>query len=354
MALQTIKGGLVIPQPQTNGFPTINSAISLIVVNYKGAFIMQAPKTGNITNIGFLASVFTTQADIDVRIETINTSGDPSGTLWAANTNVAYSVLSTGWKETAALTASAAVVAGDLIAVVFANPATGSPSWALASVFGNAGANMGANLPYCDYLATVWTHQERIPIIALKYDDGTYESYPCLPPSAITSVAFNSGSAANIIGAKFRFPFPTRAIGCWVYMLLAANADLILYADGSPGTELMNISLDSNKKRISSGHILRLLFDAPVSIAKDTWYRLALKPTTVTNIGLYHMDANSLAIVDSMEMGQNFLYSTSAGGAWTDTTTGRRPFMGLILDQFDDGAGAGGGISKARLLNTGF
>ena len=353
MALQTIKGGLVIPQPQTVASPAISATMALTAVNYKGAFILQAPKTGNISAIAFLASAFTTQADIDVRIETINTSGDPSGTLWAANTNAAYSVTSIGWKETAALTASAAVVAGDLIAVVFANPGAGTPSWVLASVYGNF-SNMGQNLPYGDLYTTAWAHADRIPIIALKYDDGTYESYPCIPLSAITAIAFNTGSAATIIGAKFKLPFPARAVGCYVYLDLDANADLILYADGSPGTELMNISLDSNKRRATSGQLFRILFDAPVSITKDTWYRLALKPTTVTSITLYHMDAASTAIIDGMELGQNFLYSTSAGAAWTDTIT-RRPFMGLILDQFDDGVSTGGGgISKARLLNTGF
>ena len=352
MALQPIKGGLVIPQALTVAYPLVSSVMALTAVSYRGAFIMQAPKTGNISAVAFLASVYNTQADIDVRIETINTSGDPSGTLWAANTNIAYSVTSVGWKETAALTASAAVVAGDLIAVVFANPGSGTPSWGLASFTGNGG-NAGQNLPYCDYYTTSWAHQDRIPIIALKYDDGTYESYPCIPLSAITSIAFNTGSAATIIGAKFKLPFPARAVGCYVYLDLDANADLILYADGSPGTELMNISLDANKRRTTTGQLFRILFDAPVSIAKDTWYRLALKPTTTTSITLYHMDAASTAIVDGMEMGQNFLYSTSAGGAWTDTTT-RRPFMGLIFDQFDDGVSAGGGISKARLINTGF
>ncbi|MCR4287139.1 MAG: hypothetical protein NUW09_03905 [Deltaproteobacteria bacterium] len=348
MALQPIKGGLVIPQALTNAYPIISSVMALTAINYKGAAIIQAPKTGNISNIGFLASVYSTQADIDVRIETINTSGDPSGTLWAANTNAAYSVTSVGWKETAALTASAAVVAGDYIAVVFANPASGTPSWGLASLYGNGG-NLAENLPYCDLYTTSWAKQGRIPVIALKYDDGTYESYPCIPLSLITSVAFNTGSAATIIGAKFKLPVPSRAVGCYVYLDLDANADLILYADGSPGTELMNISLDSNKRRATTGQLFRIMFDAPVSITKDTWYRLALKPTTGTSITLYHMDANSLAIVDSMEMGQNFLYSTSAGGAWTDTTT-RRPFMGLIFDQFDEGVSAGGG--GARIIGS--
>lgn len=342
MALQTIKGGLIIPSLQTVAYPIISSVMALNTANYKGAVIMQIPKSGNISNIGFAVSAYTApQADINVSIETVNTSGDPAGTLWPGSTNVAYSVTSTGWKETAAL--SAAVLAGDIIAVVFANPAAGTPSWGLASVYGNSG-NFGQNLPYCDYYTTAWAHQDRIPIIALKYDDGTYESYPCIPLSAITSVAFNTGSAATIIGAKFRLPFPSRAVGCYVYLDLDANADLILYADGSPGTELMNISLDSNKRRVITGQLFRILFDAPVSITKDTWYRLALKPSTTTSITLYHMDVNSTAIVDSLELGQNFLYSTSAGGAWTDTST-RRPFMGLIFDQFDDGVSAGGPVS---------
>ena len=167
MALQTIKGGLAIPQAHTVSYPIISSVMALTAVSYKGAVIIQAPKTGNISNIGFLASVYNTQADIDVRIETINASGDPSGTLWTANTNVAYSVTSVGWKETAALTASAAVVAGDLIAVVFANPASGTPSWGLAALTGNGG-NAGQNLPYCDYYTTAWAHQDRIPILRLS------------------------------------------------------------------------------------------------------------------------------------------------------------------------------------------
>jgi len=78
-------------------------------------------------------------------------------------------------------------------------------------------------------------------------------------------------------------------------------------------------------------------------LTKDVFYRLVLEPTSATDITSYHFSVNAAAVMDVEEGGQNFHYTEKKDGGWTDTVTDR-PMIGLLIDQFDDGAGGAGGM----------
>ena len=132
MALQGIKFGLTIPPwpSSVSGLPNIGGvAYTLDAGSEKAAVIDSAVAAKSIRKVRFRTGTVTTGATLDIRIETLDASGDPSGTLWAANTNVSHVLNATDdnvWLVTGALTADATLAVGDKYAIVIVNPVDGT------------------------------------------------------------------------------------------------------------------------------------------------------------------------------------------------------------------------------------
>ena len=90
------------------------------------------------------------------------------------------------------------------------------------------------------------------------------------------------------------------------------------------------------------GRIVGFFPDVNILTA-NTYYRLVVKPTTANNITVVDYTFASVALMDAISGGQ-YCHKTERtdAGAWTDTTT-RRPWMGFLIDQLDDGVGGSGG-----------
>jgi hypothetical protein len=120
MAYVDIPGGLFMPKPvTTETAPGLASVLLDADGEYAGCFI-RAPLTGTITKIGFATRTVTTGGDLDIRLETQDTStGRPSGTLWGTNTNFVRTMLATDDNNffEVTLTAGASVTKGNLIAI---------------------------------------------------------------------------------------------------------------------------------------------------------------------------------------------------------------------------------------------
>lgn len=335
MALQTIPGGLWIPQRTSLDVPFLANMV-IDAADEKIAFIFKIGKTGTISKVGFKTGSVTTGATFDVRLETVDlTTGDPTGTLLATNSNGSLVVADADdflWL-TASLTTAVAVTRGDLVAVVIVNP-SGSPGnmQIMAVAYGQN------RFPYSDLFTTSWTKQgdNRNPNCALEYDDGTYALHTGVYPIKLTPTdTYNSASSPDERGLIFQFPFPVQIAGVFMIMDLDGDADIVLYdSDGS--TVLETISLDKDVRELTTIGGWNFPFDNTNELSANTNYRVALKPTTTTNIGLATLETDTAAIMDSFEGGQNFHYtSRTDAGAWTETTT-KRPVIGLLLDGFDD------------------
>lgn len=351
MALQTLPGGLIYPNPLPVSLSTIPGYTSTVLVidaaDEKVAFIFQVPATGNITAIEWRTATVTTGTTLDIRLETVDaTTGNPTGTLQGTNTNGSQVVADANdnvWFSTT-LTASASVTKGDFLAIVIVNP---------SASFGNmqiSAWNDGSlYFPYNDlYAAAAWTKGQQQPIMALSYGGTYYSVAGAFPYSALNTIIYNTGSAADEIALKFKLPMPSRVIGGWAWVDIDANLDIVLY-DSNGSTALASVSIDTDLRVSVNSSIHYFEFSSSVNLSKDVYYYLSIKPTTVTSITLSYFAVSAVAVMDACVGGQNAHYASRAdAGAWTAVTT-QRPFVSILLDAFDDGVGGSGGI----LVNPG-
>lgn len=350
MTLQTLSG-LELPHRQTaiNGAPSyVNTVLVIDAADEKAAFIVHAPKTGNIRKIVWRTGTVATGATLDVRLETVNaTTGDPSGTLKGTTTNGSQVVVATTDNDkmfATQLTADAAVTRGDLLAVVIANPPTS---------FGNVQVSVYADdvylFPYCDLFTASWAKLGgRGPVVGFEYDDGSYAYMPgCFPTSAITSTLFGPSSTPDVYALAFSLPFPARLIGAWIWADLDADATVKLYgADGV--AVLASETLDANMRDSTTSAIRLVSFATAVALTPNTVYRLGIEPSD--NMNVYDFTVLSAAAMGMFAGGTSFYLSTAKDpdniADWTDVPT-RRLMAGIIFDAFDDGGPTNEAIATA-------
>jgi hypothetical protein len=314
----------------------------------KHAFILQAPKTGNIRKVGFTTGSVTTGVSLGVRIETVNSSGNPSGTLWGTNTNASQTINDTDdntWFLTQ-LTADAAVNKGDTFAVVFDNPSGAGELtlWWWIRLYG------GLHVPAGKFFqSSVWGSEFEVqPAIMLEYSDSSRPIVQGTAPVAdLTFYGFDSGTTPDERGIIFTMPFRCRARGAWMVGLPNAGGTyrLRLYDTDGSATLAQTASLDGDvKTHASNFRSAYVEFASSVELQAGSTYRLTLLPETTGNdVGLLAVVVDQAAHLDAWPGGQaiHHTHRTNAG-AWTQVTT-ERPVMGLVLDQVDDGAGGGSG-----------
>ena len=340
MALQTVLGGLVLPEPPLAITTAPNFSTHVIdATDEKSASIFRVPKSGEVNAILWRTATVTTGGTVDVRLETVDaTTGDPSGTLKDTLSNGAQAVLATDDNIVfiTSLTQTATVVEGDIVACVIVRDAVAG-NMQIAQF-----ADESTHFPYPDLFTAAWAKSGDGPVMAVRYDDGSYAPVRGVwPVSLLNSVTFNNTSTPDVRGLHFQLPFPCRVTGAWVWCDLDGDADLKLW-DSDGTTVLETASLDTNIRRGTSPGFFWAKYAGTSTLLANTAYRLGLEPTSATNVDLYDFDVAAAAVMDAFPGGQNFRYTSAknpaAEGDWTQVTT-KRPFMGLILDQFDDGAG---------------
>lgn len=331
MALQSIIPGGYFPLPLVGAANLWNFDNMLLNASgEKAAYICSAPFTGNITAVAFRVGTSTTGDTVDVRVETIDASGDPSGTLFGANTNGAQVVSTSNnqWYLTT-LTSPAAVTKGDRIAIVVVQGAGGGDF----NVQRFQGANVIANV-YSDHDTAGWTKgTSQMPIGALSYGGTYYNTLGVHPWSGRGAVAFGSGSSPDERGMIFNTPFSLRVTGAVMHGDFDNACDVVLYdTDGS--TVLATAPVISAERQINgkAGQFIEL--PANYVLKPDADYRIVVKPTTAGTVILDDITVPSAAYLDAMDCGQQFrMTQRTNAGAWTDTAT-KRPMISLIADAF--------------------
>jgi hypothetical protein len=350
--LQSTLGGLIVPHVWYRGGTTTFSTATLDADGEKYAWIFQAPKSGTIDRLAFRTGVITTGGTVDVRLETVSdTTGDPSGSLQATNTNAALAIADGDdsiWKE-ATLTAGATVTKGDVLAAVLV-VATGF-SGNLTSMGNVMDYGAGWQFPYDDHFAGgAWTKGGQAACWVVRYNDGTYPPIGTVPALSISNSPFNSGSSPDERGLYFQLPYPCRLSGCIMLAAFAGGGTIKVYdSDGS--TVLTSLVRDPDQNVNTNVGPGRYLFPTSVELEASTNYRLTLLPSSVTDNNLTTITVSDAAMLDALDGGQNFHLTTRTdGGAWSQTTT-QRPMIHLLLDAFDDAAQNGGAVHFYRLLS---
>lgn len=220
---------------------------------------------------------------------------------------------------------------------------------ALNIVMRSAQTPSASGTAYATHFTAAWAKLPgNLPLMAIEYSDGSFQPFPYVDPcvSGIAGEAYNSGTTSGSGGDErgliFQVPHSCKVRGFWANVDIDNDAEVVLY-DSDGASVLGTMSLDPNVRTLTVAHVYHGTFATEITLQKDTSYRLALKPTTGSNVGLMVGSVPSAAAMDAYPGGQACHYTARTdGGLWAQTTT-KRPFMGVILSALDDGATAGGG-----------
>lgn len=336
MTLQAFHGGVFPDIPLTT---STSSVLTLDAAGEKGAVIFRVPKTGNIRKIHFLTGTVTTWQNLRVSTQAVDAAtGDPTGTVVQSGIVTGLNTDDNIWKS-ATLSSDHAGTRGDLLSVVFEFDSTVGNL-----VINNAtlsGTSVDMYNVYPDLYTGAWAKQARGPILILEYSDGSFIYTPgLLPIVPVALTTFNTGSTPDEVALRFSLPVPMKVAGASFLGRLTGDCDLVLY--DAANTVLASASLDKDVIQSTAADVLMAaIFNTEVTLSASTIYRLAVKPTTATNVRLMYGDAPSNDALDAMAGGKNMYWSQRTdAGSWTDTTT-RRPMIALLPSAFDDGAGGG-------------
>lgn len=310
------------------------------------SFIFVAREDMTVSHVSFRAGAVSTSGVVtaEVRIETVDSSGLPSGTLWSTNTNATTAAITSNSNVTTALTASASITKGQIVCVkVIYAAATSIQVMNLGSV----SVPTNATLPY--FVINTGTPTKTIlngtsGSFGLGSSSTTFYSVPgTIPVSAITAGPFNNTSSAKR-GLLFTPPMNARLVGIrWYNSNATGDYDVCVRTGDAAGTEIGS-SCTSFLGAYGVGvnnAAMTVYFDNAVTLTAGTLYRITIEPTSATNVNVttWTIVANQFG---GTPAGTTGVYTSAVSGTWTDSTT-QQPMMDAILDQIDDGAGGGGG-----------
>jgi hypothetical protein len=313
--------------PYGRNLQSSSSALPLDGTSLRRAFILPAPRTGNLVAVHFLLGNTVTGRELLVSLQDVDpATGDPDGVV---DQSGLVSVVDTDdfvWK-TAVLDNPRAVVRGAPLAVVIEWSGTAG------STNIEAGSALEVGNIYCDrYVSGSWAKSPRSPLVVLEYEGGVTAATGGVLAGGSTAMDFNSGSSPSERALRFSLPFPVRVMGAGFFGRLTGDVDLVLY-EGT--TELASVSLDKDMKEATTAdQDYHGYFAESVELAKETVYRVGVKPTTGTNARIYVTDVSQAGHLDGLPGGQKLHYSSRSGaGAWSDLAT-RRPIIYLLLEGF--------------------
>jgi hypothetical protein len=323
------------------------------------AWVGKSTVADSLTKLYFRTGTVTTGATVDVRIETV-VNGRPSGTLWAANTNIGVAIADGDdnvWK-TATLTSAATLAMGDEYAIVIASSA-GTPNLALASSPVVMQLGTMGQYPFLLHNSTgayaVITNRS-LEWIA-EFSTAGIKSVVGLAPlnGSVTLTSYDNATATNERGLRFKPPMKMRCIGMRAVIgNIEAGADSTWSLWDSTGDTdaeaLAQTTLDGDfpAATTNDGYV-ETYFDTPVPLTAGTEYYAAIRADTANNITLFECPtsgtgspANAMKAFPA-ESTELYLatraWSGGTAGAWSPTTT-TMPIIELIIDQLDDGSAA--------------
>jgi len=340
MAIQTVKYGFPFPNypPGIAAVPALGSATYDLDANAeKAAAIYMATAAKNIHKVHIRMNTTTVGDTLDVRIETVDTAanGDPTGTLWAVNTNASLVLAGSDdaiWKSVT-LTADATLAVGDIYAIVLVQGASGD---CLVNNF----SDQTTGFPYGDAFTASWTKNISPPMMFAEFSDGSFEPVFGISDvgALINSNSFDNNDATNKRGNIFSLPFPARAAGAWAWVDADATFTIVLYDTDGTTPLATTPATNAFQRATTAGNPHFYAFLVPVELDANTDYYMAVVPQSTTALTLYDFDVPAAGMLDMFPGGQDCHRAVYTSSAWVPTTTSRS-FMGIYLDGFSDGAG---------------
>ena len=342
MALASLNTALPWPNifDANNGTPSLSSGQTLNGAGEHESVVICAREDMTISHVGFYGTS-TGSAEADVRIETVTAAtGIPSGTLWAANTNIATGVITSGW-NLYQLTAAATITKGQVFAVKIAYSAGTS-----LVIRTTTGTFSTTNIPYTAYNVGADTKARIIAPywMALGSSATTfYQIKNLLPISTLNGAStFNNTNGARR-GMRFQLPVKARCVGLrWWNSTAVGDFNAGIWDDAGSELSSSSTAFEGDNSAASGSAVVDVFFDNAVTLSPATWYRAAIEPSSATNLSTQTYTLPSLNYRSGWPCGTNCHYTSYASAAWTDTATDTIINMDILLDQFDDGASTGG------------
>ncbi len=298
---------------------------------------------GNISKIGFRTGTVTVSDTLKISLQTVDpATGRPTGTLIDADAFGTQGSLSSNTTYWVSLQNPVAITQGRTIAVVveFDSYAAGN----LQILYGLQ--NYSSILyPYLfSFIGSSWNSIGHSINFGIEYDDGLIKQINnTLPGVSTGGISWDTNDNPDRRGLRFSVPYNCRMIGVRVLVNPSANFDIEIY-DNDGVTLFETISVNSNLVGSSNQRYIDRVLVISRELIKDTSYRIVLHPTTGTNTTLYALSVindGANEAMNAIDGGVNMHYTTVNGvpsteGDYTQTLT-RRPMIGLILDQLDNG-----------------
>ena len=314
----------------------------------KLAWIVQAPKSGEITRLGIQVIVITTSQSIDVRVEPVGTDGNPTGSLYAAGSSGAIASVTNSDPVFATLSVPCFITAGAVFAVVV--------SW--TGTVGDFeiewdGRSVNVGFPYLrEYTGGAWTKIEGTCCVFVEYSGGDRVS--CNTTHGFMSDGVGNDLAVGSVdegGVKFLVPFTCRVIGIAMTSIIegiTGPSDLNIITD-------MEITLyDANSVVLANGRSygatynpvargqLIFFFDSSPSPAvvliPNTLYRLTVRLYShaetdpgISMSGVTTFNTGTGLGMDFSTFQRDWIWTHRAnGGSWTDRAWSRACFYPVI------------------------
>lgn len=323
------------------GGPGFGTAATLDATGEYITYVQVAREDMVLSHVGFRVGTVANSPTVEVRIETLDASGIPSGTLWGTNTNGTSATLTTNSNPLVALTAAATITKGEAFAVkiVWGGVATSS---VIVQLTNSLPMPYNSSAPYSVINTTgsaVKASLGAMGSLAFGSSATTFYYVPgFFPTTAFSGAVFNNTNSAKR-GLKFTIPMKARAIGIrWLGGAAVGDYNAVLL--DTSNNVLATGTFDGDVTAANSGAPLSVYFTTQATLTPGT-YRVAIEPTTTTNVNVSTYTLPSSDYFSATPAGLTAVYSTFVSGTWTDSTT-QLPAMDVILDQLDDGAGSGG------------
>lgn len=308
--------------------------------------------------------------NLRVGIQDTSTSGTPSrgdGTfdVYADLVGGTDTITALTYRDTTMTSGTKTITHGDLVTIALTMTARGGTDSVLVRSNTTSGAFVSiAQLRPGITLVTsgpTYTAQNSSPNIVIEFDDGTLgflvDSHVTSTGALFTATAFNSGSTPDEHANIFRVSGPVNVDMLWAIINLSgssADFEMILYSDplGTPSAIANGtVTVDANQLQ-STGAIRMARFGLPanISLAANTDYAVAIRPTTANNVSVYHYDVAATTHWKAHSMGANCYKGTRTNqtGAFSTTTTSRL-YAGVRVTGIADDASTGGGMIQSRV-----
>lgn len=347
MALTSIGGILTIPDNAFTGNAAVNALLDATGEKMMAVFV--APKTGTLGYVRFRTATVTTGDTMKVSFQDRDpATGNPDGTPDQYRTVAVANGDDNVWVLTGLVTdngadggAKRSVTKGDRVCVVveFDSYVAGN----LNIQYQDQAISMSNDIYAATYTAGAWTKAvQSMGQFEVLYDDNSLAYSPSMCPGVSTATTLASNTTPDEVAMIFQVPVACVVSGAWVLIDIDGDCDIVLY-DSDGTTALATVSLDKDNRQPTGAAVVFVEFAANVTLAASTSYRLAVKPTSTTAVGVRYYAVNAQASLDAFPLGQNCHWSERTdAGSWTQTTT-RRLRAGICIAQVHDGASSGGG-----------